>query len=147
MLAAAGLSRLGCAAGEAPGGARAVFLDEAACLPAVGQGALAIEIRSDDAAAAQAVAPLHDAAAGAEVDAERAFLDALGGGCRAPIAARARAAAGRLQLSGLVARPDGSRILRLAAEGDLGEAAPLGRRLAHAAMAQGAGEILASVDR
>jgi hydroxymethylbilane synthase len=143
VLAAAGLARLGCAPGSAPEGARAVLLDEAVCLPAVAQGALALEIRAGDAATHAAIAPLHDAAAGAETAAERAFLEHLGGGCRAPIAALGRSRTQRLRLTGLVCRPDGSAIIRVEATSDGGDPAALGRRLAEEALARGAQAIVA----
>ncbi len=147
VLAAAGLSRLGYAPGAGPHGARTSLLDPGSFLPAPGQGALALEVRSGDTAVEASVAPLHDAAAGAEVTAERAFLEGVGGGCRAPVAALGAHHEGRLRLTGLVALPDGSRLVRVEGDGDPGEAAALGRRLAGEAMERGAGALLAAARR
>jgi hydroxymethylbilane synthase len=81
-------------------------------LPAVGQGALAIECRDRRPELIATLAPLHDAATAACVRAERAVSRALGGSCTVPLAAHAEVAGGALQLRGLVASPDGRRIAR-----------------------------------
>src|SRR5205085_1483609 len=96
------------------------------CLPAVGQGALAVQCRADDAATLALVTPLDDAATRAAVQAERALLAALGGGCKVPIAAYAEPRDGELELHGLVAAPDGSRILRDSLTAPVAAAALLG---------------------
>lgn len=112
------------------------------CLPAPGQGALAIEAREDDGAARRIAAALDDASTRASVTAERTFLGALGGGCRAPIAAWAKPEGGSLRLAGLAASPDGSRILRDAVEGPAADAEVLGRELARKLLDRGARDFL-----
>ena len=143
VLAAAGLRRLGYVDGAMPGNARVWMIPEEICLPAVGQGALAIECRAGDAATRSKLRVLHDEAAAAEVEAERAFLAAMGGGCRVPVAARARVdGPGHLSLRGVVAAPDGSRLINVVLDGPVTDARDLGRRLGLAALARGAGEII-----
>ena len=139
ILAAAGVKRLGLTLEAAP-----IPLDQ--MLPAVGQGALAVETRLGDAAAREAVAPLQHPPTAAAVAAERAFLRGLGGGCQAPIAAAAVADEGRLALEGLVARPDGRRVLRGRREGPASRAEEIGLELADLLMSQGAGDLLARPD-
>jgi hydroxymethylbilane synthase len=138
VLAVAGLRRLGI-------GARiAEALPTSLCLPAVGQGALAVQCRADDAATRALLAPLDDAPSHAAVRAERALLAALGGGCKVPIAAHAKVQDGELALHGLVAAPDGSRIIRDALTAPLASAASLGMGLAARLMAAGAGDLLST---
>jgi hydroxymethylbilane synthase len=142
VLAAAGLIRLGL---EARIG---TLLDPGVSLPAVGQGVIGIECRSDDAAAREAVRVLNDPAAQAEVTAERAFARRLGGSCQSPIAALAELdAQGRLTLRGLVAEPNGSRVIRDCAAGSAAQAEALGDRLAERVLAAGAGELLERLAR
>jgi hydroxymethylbilane synthase len=100
LLALAGLRRLGREA-------RAIPLAPEEMLPAVGQGALAVTCRADDRATRKLLAALDDAQAHIAIRAERAFLAALDGSCRTPIAALATIADGRLSLRGLVVTPDG----------------------------------------
>jgi hydroxymethylbilane synthase len=76
------------------------------------------------------------------VRAERAVLNGLGGGCQVPIGAHARIKDGRLQLRGVVARPDGSKVICLEAEGDAGEPEVVGSQLARDLLAAGASELL-----
>jgi hydroxymethylbilane synthase len=143
ILAAAGLSRLGLLGEGRLEGAAVVVLDEEICLPAVGQGALAIEARADDSVSRAAAAAIGDLHAAAEVAAERAFLAALGGGCRVPVAALARAdRGGRLRLRGLVASPDGKALVSVEGHGTLDGARELGARLAQEAMERGADRLL-----
>lgn len=143
VLAAAGLRRLGYLDGAMPGNARVWIIPEEICLPAVGQGALAIECRSGDDATRTRLAALHDTGAAAEVEAERAFLAAMGGGCRVPVAARARAdGAGSLTMRGVVAAPDGTRLINVTLSGPTADAGGLGRRLGEAALSRGAAEII-----
>ncbi|HET9250855.1 MAG TPA: hydroxymethylbilane synthase [Candidatus Eisenbacteria bacterium] len=139
VLAMAGLRRLGMAA-EATD-----RFDEETMLPAPGQGIVAVQIRSDDPATAEAVRRIHDAVSEAEGTAERVFLEGLGGGCLVPVGARATAREGRLRLSGYVGDPGGSPWIRRAVEGDSGEAASLGRQLAGEMLAEGAKPILDKV--
>ena len=136
VLAAAGLSRLGL---EARIGA---LLDPDVSLPAVGQGVIGIECRTDDTATREAVQTLDDPAARAAVSAERAFARRLGGSCQSPIAAFAELDSGRLTLRGLVAEPDGSRIIRDTIAGPIAEAEALGDRLAERVLTAGARELL-----
>lgn len=138
ILAAAGLSRLGLASRI-----RAV-LDPADSLPAVGQGALGIEFRADDAATRAALAPLVDAEASARVSAERAFSRRLAGSCDVPLGAHAVLEGATLRLDGFVAAVDGSRLLREQLSAPVAEAEALGTALAERLLAQGAGEILAA---
>lgn len=146
VLAAAGLARLGIANDSQDDGrefhCRPLGLD--VCLPAVGQGALAIEVRAGDARAREIVASIHDPRAEFEVSAERAFLCGLGGGCRVPIAAlgRIQEAGDRVRLTGLVVSLDGAQHVRVEGEGRTDEAASLGKELARRALARGAEGIL-----
>ncbi len=139
VLAAAGLDRMG-------------WLDRATevfepdvVLPAPAQGALAIQAREDDEQTLGLLKPLDDPATHAAVTAERAFLRALGGGCRVPIAAYAQAEGGRLTLHGLVAAEDGSEHVRGDLDGAAEEAAAIGERLAQQLLAEGADELLEDV--
>ena len=139
VLAAAGLRRLGF-------GSRISFaLPASACVPAPGQGIVAIEIREDDEAVREAVARIDDPAAAAALSAERALVEALGGGCQTPIGALASPVDGdRLDLVATVVALDGSRAVHERALGARSEAAALGARVGAALLAQGAGEILAT---
>ena len=139
VLAMAGLRRLGM---EAEVTER---FDEETMLPAPGQGIVAVQIRSDDPATAAAVRRIHDPNSEAEGTAERVFLAGLGGGCLVPVGARGEAREGRLRLSGYVGDPGGSPSLRRSVEGDVGEAAALGRKLAGEMLAEGAKAILDKV--
>jgi len=139
VLAAAGLDRLGF-------GARIterLSVDD--MLPAIGQGALAIETRADDEAVRALCRRLADPAAEATVAAERALLKGLGAGCRTPVAGHAILRDGVLKLRGLVGRPDASEILRDQESGDPGVAAEVGAKLAARLIDQGAGRILAEL--
>lgn len=98
-------------------------------LPAVGQGALAIECRAEDNALRQLLDPLHDPDTAACVGAERAMLAALDGSCRTPIAGLAECDGKRLTLEGLLLKPDGSAEIRARANGDISDAAALGGAL------------------
>jgi hydroxymethylbilane synthase len=120
LLAYAGLKRLGLAhRATAP-------LDIETFLPAVGQGAIGLTARGDDAAALDALAPIFDADTGHALAAERAFLAVLDGSCRTPIAGHARVIEGGLEFRGMVLRADGSETFEVRALGDFGEAAALG---------------------
>ena len=107
-------------------------------VPAVGQGALGIEIRADDTQIAEIAAPLNHVPTWQSVVAERAFLRTLGGGCRAPICALGTVDNGMLRLSGMVANPDGSAILRDRCEGTATEPEKVGTRLAQKMIETGA---------
>ncbi len=136
VLAAAGIHRLGLRERIT-----AYFSFEQIC-PAVGQGALAIEIRQSDAELAHAVAPLDDPLTHLAVRAERTMLLRLGGGCQVPIAAHANFEEGQLHLRGVVAATDGSRLIRAAASGFEGDPESLGAEVAEDLIEKGAGEIL-----
>ena len=112
-------------------------------LPAVGQGALGIECRADDAKTRAILANVEDQATRAAVTAERALLEQLRGGCRAPVGAIARVDLGKLQLSAVVLSADGAQRLAADQAGSSGEAEALGRRVADALLAQGAAALIA----
>jgi len=112
-------------------------------LPAVGQGALAIEARSDDDRVRRLTQVLNDAPTALAVTAERAFLTRLGATCRTPVAGYAQLADGKVIMRGLVGRPDGSELIADQISGAPSEATALGLKLADALLARGAGAILA----
>jgi hydroxymethylbilane synthase len=141
VLAAAGLRRLGRA------DRITAMIPADVCVPAPGQGIIAIEIRDDDARAARAVASIDDPEAAAALRAERAVVSRLGGGCQMPIGAMAEIADGGLSLRGVVVSPDGGRIVRASASGSCAEAEGLGRQVADELLSGGAGDILADVQR
>jgi hydroxymethylbilane synthase len=142
VLAAAGLRRLGFQS-------RISFtLPATLCVPAPGQGIIAIEIRAGDEAVGAAVSSITDAAAGAALTAERALVEALGGGCQTPIGALASPdGANGLDLLATVVSLDGSRIVYGSARGTRSEAAALGAHVAGQLLNDGAGEILEEVRR
>ena len=123
VLALCGLERLGKA------GLATEILPPGVMLPAVGQGALAIECRAGDDALRQLLDPLHDPGTAACVGAERAMLAALDGSCRTPIAGLAERDGDRLTLEGLLLKPDGSSEVRARRTGATGDAAALGAAL------------------
>ncbi len=136
ILAASGLQRLGFVERiRAP-------LPPETCLPAIGQGVLGIEIRSDDAELRGLIAPLAHAETTLRVTAERALNATLNGGCQVPIAGYAELDGGDLYLRGLVGEPDGSLILRDEVRGPRARAHDLGVELAERLLAQGADRIL-----
>jgi len=139
VLAAAGVVRLGLSERITE------VLDEEVMLPAVGQGALCVEVRSDDEQILNRVSRLEDAETRTTVAAERAFLARLEGGCQVPIAAHGRLAGGRLSLTGLVADVEGTRRIREVAEGPPESAEALGIALAETLLSRGAQEILDEV--
>jgi hydroxymethylbilane synthase len=94
--------------------------------PAVGQGAIALEIRADDSGMRERVAAIADADTGIAVTTERAFLAALDGSCRTPIAGLARVVQGRVHFSGLIVRPDGTELHEAARSGSIADAAAIG---------------------
>jgi hydroxymethylbilane synthase len=138
LLAAAGLRRLGLASRIS------LILPVEVCVPAPGQGIVAIEIRRDDASAGRAAGAIDDPATGAALRAERALVDALGGGCQTPIGALASPLDGEeIELVGVVVALDGSRAVRRAARGMRHDGEALGARLGAELLADGAAEILA----
>jgi hydroxymethylbilane synthase len=136
VLACAGLVRLGLQSRIT------AHLDLTACLPAVGQGIIGVECRADNADALALIAALEHAATRSALSAERSFSGKLGGSCQSPIAAHARIADGTLSLHGLVAEPDGTRLLRDNLEGPSADAVALGEALAQRLLAAGAGPLL-----
>jgi len=136
VLAAAGLNRLG------HGGriTRLFALDE--MVPAVGQGAIALEARRDAAGVLEFLSSLQDEKARREIDAERRFLQGLGGSCTTPLGIHAEIAGGRIVIRGFLASLDGSRQIRKTEEGDAGRALDLADRLLEAFWAMGAAELL-----
>lgn len=118
------------------------YLDIADMLPEPGQGALAVEIRADDREVWELVQVLDDPVSRSCVEAERAFLAALGGGCRVPIAAYASSTSGTIELEGAVVAADGSAQIRGTLRGPMTEPITLGRRLAQQLITQGAIELL-----
>ena len=140
ILAAAGLKRLGFASRIAS------TLDPEESLPAVGQGALAIECRTERADVALALAPLADRDTTLATTAERAFARALSGSCNTPLAAYAVFRHGELWLRGLVASRDGAEVMRgerSAAVADASAADALGLALGDEFLARGAARLLA----
>lgn len=137
ILAAAGVNRLG-----KTEFAKQIISTDIMC-PAAGQGALAIEIRASDATTRQQLAFLDDASARAATTCERALLSRLGGGCQVPIGAFAELRRERLHLTGVVAHPDGSRVLRESGEGT--NPVELGEAVGDALLRRGADAILAEV--
>lgn len=118
------------------------FLSLEISTPAVGQGALAIECRSDDKTTLEALSLLEDSVCRDEVEAERAFLDELGSGCSVPAGALARVNGSELTLTGCVAALDGSQIFRDAITGPRSQAFGLGKKLAYRLQEAGAERIL-----
>ncbi len=139
VVAAAGVHRLGLSEHIT-----SYFTFEEMC-PAVGQGALAIEIREKDSHLAAALAPLDDPATHTAVRAERALLRRLGGGCQVPIAAYAHQQDGQLSLRAVVASADGRTLIRSEAEGLPSDPESLGTRAAEDLLRQGAQKILDAV--
>jgi hydroxymethylbilane synthase len=123
VLALCGLERLGMA------GQAIEILSREVMLPAVGQGALAVECRAGDDGLRRLLKPLHDPGSAACVKAERAMLAALDGSCRTPIAGLAELDGDRLLLEGLLLKPDGSAEVRARCAGAIGEAESLGTEL------------------
>ena len=139
ILAAAGLRRLGF--GERISAAIA----PRDCVPAPGQGIVAIEVRADDRESRSAAELIHDALAGAALDAERAVVFALGGGCQLPLGALATVHGSEIELQAAVCSPDGGRVIRAQATGLVSEAAALGERVAGQLARDGATGILDAV--
>lgn len=119
----------------------------AACVPAPGQGIIAVEIRANDDRVAAAVAAIDDAHARAALDAERAVVVKLGGGCQMPIGAHATVAGGSLTLTAIVLSLDGTRAVRAESRGAVHEAARVGTAVAEDLLSRGAAEILAEVQQ
>lgn len=136
LLAAAGVKRLGLTAEVRE------HLDLGRFLPAVAQGAMAVELRAEDADAARWVAPLDHAATRAATAAERALLARLEGGCQIPVGAHGAIVAGELRLRAEVCSLDGRRTVAGEERGTPADAAAIGERLADELIEAGAGDLL-----
>jgi hydroxymethylbilane synthase len=139
ILAAAGLKRLGM------GERIRTIINSEDSLPAVGQGALGIETREDRADVIACLQPLHHPDTAACVLAERAMSRALGGSCQVPLGGFAEVKEGKLYMRGFVASPDGQRMMRAQAVGDIVNPEALGNLIADDLRAQGADVILAEL--
>jgi len=139
ILAAAGLLRLGLATRIGS------HLDTGLCLPAVGQGAIGIELRLDDPQTRHLVLPLHHEPTAIRVGAERAMNRHLNGGCQVPIGGFAELEGEQLTLRGLVGSPDGKIIYRSAVTCAANDYEAAGVQVAQSLLAQGADAILASL--
>ena len=140
VLAAAGLARLGRSADGSP-----IPADD--LVPAPGQGALALEGRSDDERARELGQSLTDRDALVALTAERALVAELDASCRTPMAAHAALRDGRLRLSAFAGLPNGSRWLRDHLEGTVEDPVALGREVAERMLSAGAGDLLAEAER
>lgn len=137
VLAAAGLKRLGFESRIT------ALVPVTEMLPAVGQGALALEVRADDEFTASLARRLDDPETRAAVTAERAFLSRVEGGCQVPVAAHAKVDIGSISITALIADVGGSPCFRDTVFGPVGEAAALGREIADGLLGRGGGEIMA----
>lgn len=139
ILAAAGLGRLGWTDRISQ------IIPEDLMIPAIGQGALALEFRQDDHRVRQHIAFLHHEESFIAVAAERAFLKVFGGGCQMPIAAHAKVCGANVRLTALIGHPDGSSIIRDEENGITAECARIGEKLAKRILERGGGAILDSL--
>jgi len=136
VLAAAGLMRLGLEKRITE------FLPTKIMLPAIGQGALAIEARTDDAETLRAVSLIEDKSTRGAIEAERAFARKLGADCRTPIAAYARVQNGKVAIDGMVSSGDGRKLLRSQLISDNLEPEMVGEQLAESLLSKGAQFVL-----
>ncbi|MDZ4246468.1 MAG: hydroxymethylbilane synthase [Dehalococcoidia bacterium] len=136
ILAAAALHRMGWADQITE------YLDPGICLPAVGQGSLAIEIRSREKELEDILLKINHIPTSQAVTAERALLAGLGGGCHAPIAAHARVEGQEVKIEGMVASANGSTILRGTETGPAASPADSGKKLADYFLKKGAAKLL-----
>jgi hydroxymethylbilane synthase len=139
LLACAGLKRLGLA------GRIREALDPDRFVPAIGQGIVGIECRADDARTRELVGALNDPVSATRLAAERAMNAKLGGACTVPVAGHAVVADTLVRLVGVVASPDGKRLVRDRIEGPAARAAELGAQLADRLLAAGGADILRSI--
>ena len=139
LVAAAALLRLGCQ------DRITCCLPLEECLPAVGQGALALETRAADKEVNELVSPLNHQPTAQAVTAERAFLRALGGGCRAPIGALGTLQGETLTLDGMVGSVERREVLRRSITGSAQEPSGLGETLAQTLLGLGAADFIAEV--
>ena len=136
VLAAAGLKRLGLS------GRITEYLKCTDFVSAVGQGALAIETRANDKQALTLARSLNDVDTRVSVDAERAFLAAVGGGCLAPVSAHARVRNGHFTISAFAADPDGRTVLRAEGEGVPSDAVRVAEQIAQDLLDRGAADLI-----
>jgi hydroxymethylbilane synthase len=136
IVAAAGMKRMGLIQRITQ------FLPVELMLPAVGQGALGLEVRTGDNELKKILAKINHAPTNTEIAAERAFLRCLGGGCRLPIAALGKLEGDKLSLEGLVASAQGSGIIRDKVKGTVFEAEELGKKLADMILERGGKKFL-----
>jgi hydroxymethylbilane synthase len=141
VLAKAGLDRLGMSVRITE------VLSADVCMPAVGQGAIAVQARLKDADLSDALAPLDDSETRQSIVAERALLGALQGGCQVPLGAWARFERNELAMDAVVCSPDGGNYIRQRATGPADQPRELGQRLAQLLVDAGAGTILEEVYR
>ena len=139
ILAAAGLERLG------HGDRIKDVIPSSVCLPAVGQGALAIECRTNDAEVRQMLDFLNDMPTVHATNAERAFLGLLEGGCQVPIGVHADVEGNQIKIEAIIAALDGSTVLKDTIEGAAVDAVALGQELGKKMLANGGQEILAAI--
>ncbi|MDA3128987.1 hydroxymethylbilane synthase [Aliibacillus thermotolerans] len=141
ILAAAGIKRVGWDEDIVT-----EYLEPEVCLPAVGQGALGLECREDDTEVLDILSHLNDEAVAKQIQAERAFLKQVEGGCQVPVAGHATIVSeGTVSLTALVATPDGKTMLKETVTGNNPE--QVGEEAARRLMERGAGEILAEVKK
>jgi len=136
IVAAAGMKRMGLVQRITQ------FLPVELMLPAVGQGALGLEVRTGDNELKKNLTKINHAPTYTEITAERSFLRCLGGGCRLPIAALGKLEGDKLSLEGLVASPQGSSIIRDKVQGSVFEAEELGKKLAEMILEKGGKKFL-----
>ena len=136
ILAAAGMKRMGLTEKITQ------FLPVETMLPAVGQGALGLQIRKADAELVKICARMNDAATAAEVTAERSFLRGLGGGCLLPIAALGKLDGQKLSLEGMLAAPNGTTVIREKISGTIKDAEEMGKKLAEIILEKGGKKLL-----
>lgn len=141
LLAAAGLRRIGWESKASE------YFDPEMMVPAIGQGVLAIETHRENSRVREMASGLNHFSTALELEAERAFLQRLGGGCQIPVAGLARVREDRIRLVGLIASADGKRMVRGEEAGPAAEAENLGRRLALELLGGGGAEILQEVYR
>ncbi len=138
LLAAAGMKRMGW-----PEDLITEYMDPEVCIPAVGQGALAIECRADDEELLRELKKVEDPKTRQEVEAERAFLSDMDGSCQVPIAGFAQYEDGEVKMTGYVASPDAKEVYKQTHT--LKDATTLGKEIAADLRKEGAGDVIEKV--